>query len=70
MVDIEKKLTVLKNLPGDDTYSREEYNGRKRKYEQDIAIKKISLNESNFDMPELESCITDAKRFLKHLPTF
>lgn len=70
IADIEKKLTTLKDLLEDGTYSREEYNERKRKHEQDIAVKKISLNETNLDIPELESCIIDAKRFLEHLPTF
>jgi len=28
------------------------------------------INETNLDIPELESCIIDAKRFLEHLPTF
>ena len=70
IAQIEKKLSNLRDLLEDGTYSRDEYNERKRKHEQDIAVKKFGLNETEMDIPELEACISDAKRFLEHLPTF
>lgn len=67
---IQSKIDKLKDLVEDDTYTKKEYLERKRKHERAITIKKISLNETNIDIPEFETCKNNAKRFLEHLPTF
>ena len=68
--EINVKIEKLKDLLEVGTYSESEYLERKKKYEVQIVDKKMNLNDTEMDIPELETCKSDAKRFLEHLPTF
>lgn len=68
--ELESKLNGLKDYLEEGIYTMEEYKQRKAKYNNEILAKQQPLSETKIDIPEFETCMNNARRFIEHLPTF
>ncbi len=73
-IKFKKKVDVLEakrqrifEMREDGSYSKEDFMERKAEVDNELAITRISLNESNIDKLDVEATITYAINFVEHL---
>ena len=67
--ELESKLSRLRDLREDGSYSREEYLERKAKAENELLALKVSSSEAHIDQLDLEARLDEAEVFLTSLGT-
>ena len=68
--DLEIRLSKLEELVETDVYSIEKFKEKSKPLVHEIAVKKVSLSETNIDLYDAEECVNYSIKFLQLLPKY
>ena len=68
--ELETRLSKLEELVETDVYSVEKFKEKSKPLVHEIAVKKVSLSETNIDLYDAEECVNYSINFLQLLPKY
>ncbi len=68
--ELELRLKKLEELVETDVYSVEKFKEKSKPVLHEIAVKKVSLSETNIDLYDAEECVNYSINFLQLLPKY
>ncbi len=68
--ELEVRLSKLEELVETDVYSVEKFKEKSKPLVHEIAVKKVSLSETNIDLYDAEECVNYSVNFLQLLPKY